>query len=347
MYAGLDVHKDFVQACFVNEEGKVVEQKRFETTDQGLKELTAKAIGSKCVIESSTACFRVYDALKESNVRVRVAHPARIKAIASAKVKTDKIDALTLAQLERADLIPEAHVPSKQTRELRLLVRQRMASVRESTRLKNRVHAILLKEGIHSNKKTFSQKSLDDTVKLVQGNTLFTLRQLLEQLQFVKKQTNDVNKLIEAHAKENPDALLLKTIPGVGWFSALAIATEIDDAKRFPNEEHLASYAGLAPTLRQSANTIHQGHVSKAGSPVLRHTLVQDAWVTIRYSKRLRKKFTRLARKKGPKKAIVATARKLLTIAYHMLKTRQPFDENRGERRAKRSLGLACYKHAS
>ena len=111
-YGGLDVHKDFVQACWVNNKNEVVREDRFDTTPDGLAALCGAAHGTHCVLESSTACFQVYDALQDAGVRVRVAHPLRVKAIASAKVKTDKVDAKTLAQLECANLVPEAHIPS-------------------------------------------------------------------------------------------------------------------------------------------------------------------------------------------------------------------------------------------
>ena len=123
LFGGLDVHKDFVQACWINQDNQVVKEERFETTPAGIQALCSFAQGSRCVIESSTACYPVFDALNEANVSVRVAHPLRVKAIASAKIKTDKIDAHTLAQLEMANLIPEAHLPGKQTREWRELIR--------------------------------------------------------------------------------------------------------------------------------------------------------------------------------------------------------------------------------
>lgn len=124
LHIGLDTHKEFIQACFVNDEGKKIKEERYPNTPIGLNKLCAAAQGNKSVLEASTSCITVYDALQTRGMRVRVANPLKIKAIASAKLKTDKVDAHMLAQLERADLIPEAHIPDKFTREMRELVRQ-------------------------------------------------------------------------------------------------------------------------------------------------------------------------------------------------------------------------------
>src|SRR3990167_7002327 len=110
MYVGLDVHKDFCQAAFVSSKGKVVKEKSFKNNTEGLEELAKATRKHNVVIESSSSSMRVYDALSKT-CKVKVAHPAKVKAIASARIKTDKIDARILAQLLRADLIPESFVP--------------------------------------------------------------------------------------------------------------------------------------------------------------------------------------------------------------------------------------------
>jgi len=327
-YGGLDVHKDFVQACWVDGRNKVVLEERFDTTPSGLGRLTEQARGSRCVIESSTACFQVYDALQEAKVRVRVAHPLKVKAIASAKIKTDKIDARTLAQLERADLIPEAHIPNKLTRELRELVREHVSSTQERTRIKCRVRALLLKHGVAAPRNLFTKTNTAWALTQFQDASLLALQQAFERLQLLKTQREKVDALIEEKAKENKDAVLLKTIPGVGWFTALVLSAEIDGVKRFPDAEHLASYAGLTPSVHQSANVKRSGPISRQGNKLMRWTLVQAAWLAVRESRKCRKLFTRLSRKKGVKKAIIAVARKLLTYSYFMLKNNEVFDEN-------------------
>jgi transposase len=326
--AGLDVHKNFVQACIVNEKNIVIKEQRFDTTSEGLNALRNEVKNACCTIESSTACFRVYDALKEANVKVTVAHPNRLKAIAFAKVKTDKVDARTLAQLTCANLIPKAHLPSKETREQREIVRQHVSLTREMTRLKNRVRAILLKHGVNTPPSLFTQQNQAQAVEKVDGITRTLLEQSFRQLDFLKEQRKQVDALIKQRGLLNEDAVLLKTLPGVGWFSALLLAAEIDGVQRFPDCRHLQSYAGIVPSVRQSGSVTYVGRISKQGSKLMRWALIQNAWHAVRESKRFRKKFLRTARKRGVKKAIVAVARKMLECSYFMLKRRQAFAEN-------------------
>lgn len=328
LFGGLDAHKDFVQACWVDGKNKVVREERFDTSPTGLQRLCQAARGSRCVIESSTACFQTYDALNDAGVQVHAAHPQRVKAIASAKIKTDKIDARTLAELERADLIPEAHIPSKQTRDLRLLVRQRIFLTQQTTRLKNRVRSTFLKQGIRTPSNLFTKQAWKETVLHTSGNAKLAAEQMAAQLEFLLKQRKELDGGIQLAAESLDDAKLLKTMPGVGWFSALLLAVEIDGVNRFADAEHLQSYAGLVPSTRQSGNVSHSGHISKQGDALMRWVLVQSAWIAVRQSKKFRKTFSKIGRKHGCKHAIVAVARKMLRCAYFMLARKQAFSEN-------------------
>ena len=119
MHVGLDVHKDFCQAAFLDESGKFVDQ-RFENTSSGLAELALATKGSEVVMESSSSSMHVYDSLSQT-CSVKMAHPLKVKAIASARIKTDKIDARTLALLLKAGMIPESYVPPKGQRQARLV----------------------------------------------------------------------------------------------------------------------------------------------------------------------------------------------------------------------------------
>jgi len=330
LHIGLDTHKEFIQACFVNDEGKKIKEERYPNTPIGLNKLCTAAQNGKCVLEASTSCITVYDALQAHGIRVRAANPLKIKAIASAKLKTDKVDAHMLAQLERADLIPEAHLPDKFTREMRELVRQHVSITNERTDIKNQIHALLAKNGIRLPfKSTFTQKSQSWLSKNTAGVAKLALEQTFQRIHLLNQQREVIDAEIERQAQNNPDAVLLKTIPGLGWFSAFLLAVEIDGVERFVDEEHLQSYAGLVPSVRQSGNTTRVGHISKQGNRLIRWVLVQDAWMAIRRSKRYKKKYTRMVRRHKKKTvAILAVARKILRDAFFMLQRRQAFNEN-------------------
>ncbi|MFH1200221.1 MAG: IS110 family transposase [Candidatus Micrarchaeota archaeon] len=329
-YAGLDVHKDFVQACFIDKHGKTLAEKKFETTARGLKHLQNQVHGMRCVMESSTSCYPVYDALKESNVRVRVAHPLKVKAIAYAKTKTDKIDARMLAQLERADLIPESHIPDKLTRKERELVKQHVSLVEHRTAEINKTKALLLKHGVKTPCPDFKTKrALKIAERLAPENAKFLVHQNAELILFLNEQIKSVDACIQEQAEQNADAVLLKTIPGMGWFSALMLSAFIDGVERFPSEAHLASYCGLTPSVYQSGNApAKTGRMSKQGNSLLRWVLVQDAWAAVMHYPVFRKMFRKKSKKIGVKKAIVCVARKLLKIVFGMLSRRQAFNES-------------------
>ncbi len=147
MYVGADTHKVRCNGTLIDESG--VREVFFPNTQTGFKMLEEKlTLGSKVVVEACPYSLPLYDYLKEKGFGVVAAHPLRVKAIASARIKTDKIDSRILAELLKADLIPQAYIPDKEIRDLRSLVSHRVSLVHQRTALKNRIHAVLVKEGI-------------------------------------------------------------------------------------------------------------------------------------------------------------------------------------------------------
>jgi len=331
--AGLDVHKDSVQACAVNNEGVGLLQKRFTTTDAGLEALYNSVKDYDCVMEASTACFRVYDYLKDRGVKVKVCHPKRVKAICSAKIKTDKVDAETLAQLNRADFIPLAYIPSKEIRQQQDIIREHVQLTKQKTRIINQTKAFLLRNRIKTDYLPLTNKG----IKLIETSTLpfnikIKLTNAKQQFDLIKKQLKQINNTINELAKQNPDAKLLETIPGVGTLSAMIITLQIDGIQRFETLDQLISYAGLCPNIHQSANTISQTKITHDNCHLLRWILIQDAWQAARYGARFKKIFNKKAKKKGKHKAIIIVAKKLLTIMYFMLRNKTPYNPKTGGR---------------
>jgi transposase len=330
-YCGLDVHKESIQACVIDEDGNVALEQRFANNDIGLNRLLTQITGSRCVMESSTSCFPVYDFLKDNNVDVRVAHPKRLKAISAAKIKTDKIDAKTLAQLEKANMIPESYIPSKKVREQRGLARHHVQLVKQKTRINNQLKAVLLRHNVRFPKNLFTKKAAQvmETESMPEDVKLLVLHRRKEYALF-DEELKEVDARIESLAKENKDAKLLKTMPGVGWYSAFVIATQIDGIGRFPDADHLISYAAICPTTRQSGEKTYHGGIGHDGCGLLRHTLIQDAWAAVRCCNRFKKSYRKLSKKKCKQKAIVAVAKKMMTIMYFMLRNQTAFDPKAG-----------------
>ncbi len=327
MYVGLDVHKDFCQASFVNAKGSVVKEAVFENSKSGLERLVKATRRSKVVIEASSSSMRIYDALSRT-CNVKVAHPLKLKAIASARIKTDKIDAQILAQLLRADMIPESYVPSQHHRQARLLVRHRASLVRTRTGIKNQIRSLLTREGIEAPDNLFGKKGMLFLQKAdLREIQRISLDSLLSVLKAFDGEITNANAKIEEFASKDKYAKLLVTIPGVSWFSALVISSEICDISRFQSHKHLCSYAGLVPSIHQSGNTERRGHITKQGSTLLRWVLIQDARIAVKHSARFERKYNKLKKRIGEKKAIVAIARNLAVSIYFMLVGNEPFRE--------------------
>ena len=142
----------------------------------------------------------------------------------------------------------------------------------------------------------------------------------------INEEIKKIDRIIVEKARQNDDAILLTTIPGISYYSALLIKAEIGDVNRFPSKFKLISYAGLCPSIKQSGNKEIRGHITKQGSRMLRWILIQCANVAIRHDEYLRNFYLRIKRRRGRNIAIVATARKMLVCIYYMLKRREVYN---------------------
>jgi len=321
MYVGLDVHKRVCHGTVMNGEGTIVKQERFSNDPHSLGAFMGGVDGARVVMEAGYCWQPLYDRLEERGHDVRLAHPLKTKAIAQAKVKTDKIDSETLAHLLRADLIPESWVPPQEIRALRELVKRRAFLVQMRTKLKNRVRAELAKRDITPVRPPFTRKGMEVLRCLGIG----AVNQLLPVIEVLDRQIGEASSVIEGMAVEHGDARLLTTIPGVGYYIALLLVAEIGDVDRFPSSEQLCSYAGLVPSVRRSGSSTIHGSITKAGSKWVRWALTQAVHVHVRYDTRLTRFYRRLARKKAKQVAVMATARKLLKVVYWMLKSGEEY----------------------
>jgi len=327
LYAGLDVHKKHCFGTVLDEKGKKVKEAKFPNTQEGLKVFFNGLEDVKVVIEATSFWLPVFEYLEKRGMEVVLSHPLKTRAIAEARIKTDKIDSETLAHLLRSDLVPASYIPPKETRELREFVRHRASIVRMRTGVKNTIHSILLKEGLRCpHNDLFSEKGIrwleSQAMKDSSSFKIRTYLSLLESLDVkIETATHKIGEL------SLEDAKLLMTIPGVGYYSAMLILGEIGDISRFPNPKKLCSYAGLVPSIHQSGNTVMMGNITRQGSSWLRWILVQCAHVSIRKNNRFSRFYEKVARRKGKKKAVVATARKMLVIIYWVLATKRPYDD--------------------
>ena len=331
-YYGIDIHKKYSTFTVIDEQGRVMNQGKIDNSTESFRKMvkTSQATdGSKAVIEATSNWYYIHDLLESMVDEVMVAHPMRTKAIASARIKTDKIDATTLAQLLRADLIPQSYIAPPGVRDLRELLRYRASLVRIRTKVKNKIHAILIKNGINSIHSDIFGKRGREWLTDVELRPVYRLAidGYLRLIDFLNEQIKPVTHEIDLKAKADPRAKLLETIPGIGHYSAMLILGEVGDFKRFPTAKHLVSYAGLNPSVHSSGGITRYGRISKQGSSWLRWIMVEAASIASRHSHRLGCLHARIAYKHGNNTANIAVARKILTTCYHLLRKGESYNE--------------------
>lgn len=320
MYAALDLHERVIQCVLKDADGRIVRESKVTKDEEKVLEFL-DGTNASVVMESGYNHQHISDLLREKGYDVKVAHPLMVKAIAYAKVKNDKVDARTLADLLRADMIPESYVPDEKTRELRDLVRRRHSLVETRTSFKSKVHAELAKRWTKYEGNIFTQ----DGRRHLRSLQIDAVDDYLDTIEFLDGKIGELDRKVRELAEKDGYARLLVTIPGVSYYSALLISSEIADVDRFSDHEHLCSYAGLVPGVRQSAD---RGHATSSStrSAMLSWIMIQCTRVHVRRcDSAITRFYTELAKRRGEKVAIVAAARKLMRAMYIMLKEEQAF----------------------
>jgi len=325
-YIGVDYHKKYSYIVVKNEDGRVGGRGTVNNTKEEVQRFLEPYRPGMAVVEATRNWGLIYDWLDEVLDDVTLAHPLKVKAIAEAKIKTDKISADILANLLRADLLPRAYAPSKQTRELKNILRQRMFFVRVQTMMKNRLHDILdrhpevLSQAPEASDLfgAAGMQWLSQTALSGEDNKLLTSE--LGFLKFLKEEISQSNGTVKKLAKEDRRARLLQSIPGIGPFFSVLILYEIDDISRFRDEKKLCAYAGLVPSTHASGGKVFHGRITKTGSKWLRWAAIEAAQTAVRSDSEFHAYYQRIRIRKGTNAAKVATARRLLTIVYRLLR---------------------------
>ena len=364
---GVDVHRDLLVATILN--GETQQTKRFVNNANDINNLKSWLKTNECsqAVMESTSIYWVplYLALEESRFNVTLANAHQVKAIPGRK--TDQSSSEWLAHLLRGGLIKPSYIPEKRVRELREITRLRVKFVENRTAFKNRCQKVLNRVNIrlgsrltdvfgragteilnglmagktvesileHTENKWLKKKSEEVKVVAKGGlseSDIFLLKEFTEMIEVLNGKIRRVEARIELLVNER-DVAIVSSVPGVGKNSAAAIVAEIGDAGQFVDGSHLVSWAGLAPSVYQSAGVFVTGHITKKGSKWLRHVMVEVAHVAVRVrDSRLRAFYLRLRAKKGEKIAVVAVARKMLSIIWHLLMKGERYVEEHFEK---------------
>jgi len=321
-YIGMDVHREFAQLAVV-EDGLVRDEGRIGVSPEALRAWAAGLrADDQVALEATGNSDAIANLLAPLVGRVVVSNPSKTRAIAEAKVKTDKVDARILAQLLAADFLPPVWLPDERTRSLRRQVTRRAHIVRQRTRLKNQVHAILARNLAPSppvsdlfgttGRHWLSRQDLP-------ADERASVQALLRQLDFQGTELAAVDRELAVEAIGDPVVARLMTIPGIDAIAAISIVAAVGDFSRFTSPDKLVAYVGLNPKVRQSGNStpVH-GRISKAGRAQVRGVLVEAAWSASRAPGPLRAFYQRINPRRGFQTAVVATARKMTVLAWHL-----------------------------
>lgn len=331
LYVGVDWHKRTSTWVAINEEREKVYEKVWDCTPQAVaaavSSLPAKPEETKLAVEPVCGWRWMTDICTETGIDVRIANTIKLRQIADSGQKTDKNDALTLAELLRADYLPEAYKVPDDIYELRMLVRERAHFITQSTATKCRIHSVCTARGGHATAEKPLHKAGWDTLYNEQSG----LYEMFKSLEEIKVHVTNLEKHIAETIKETSTYKILLSLPGVGPITAAAIYAEVGDFKRFKTPATLISYAGIYPKERSSGDTKRYGSISKAGSRVLRYSIIEAA-MRVRDTDESHNLHTHYLsakdRNKTAKQARIVVAHKLLTIAWHLVNRGIHYDDH-------------------
>lgn len=333
IHLGIDHHKKYSHVVAINDPGEVIWDGRLESDLEAFRSLRdALPAGEpvQSVLEAGRNWGTLYDALESLGLNPKLANPLKMRLIAETFTKTDKIDASTHAIILKAGLTPLVHVPCKDRRDQKNLLRQRTWLVKLQTMLKNRIHNVIDRNHHKPPERTDIFGSYGrqwmDSLSLPDPDAKI-LRSDLELLDVLRGQIRQTQKWIDETLHEDPAMPVLMSMPGVGKLLAAIIALEIDTIERFASSAKLCAYSGLANSTYSSGGKTYHGGLIPRCNHHLRYAFVEAAWTAIRVSPYFGALFKRLKDRKGVHDAIGAVARKLCEITYYCLKQKRAYKE--------------------
>jgi transposase len=312
-YTGIDLHKFTSYLTTVDSSGNIVKQENIKNVAHNFVQYFNSIPGEHITtVESTMTWYWLNDLLTSMNIPLVLAHAKYVKAIAYAKVKTDKVDSHTLAQLLRLDYIPVAYKISNEKRLLRDALRARLKIVQRHTSVTNSMQLLLAKFNF-------------DSPSQLSGISKFQYEQLSEVEVLLNDQMLDLEKQLYPFLIPNDDIQRLLWIPGIGKMNAFTILLEVDDISRFPDVKNFFSYCRLTPSARNSARKSKQ-RSSKDGNKYLKIVFCDAALHAVQYYPVIRKYHNSLLRKKNKQIAKTIIAKEIAVIVFHVLKNKTVFN---------------------
>jgi transposase len=339
---GVDLHKTQMTVCFMADDGAFF-RKVYGTNNAGYLDFTTALCDLKeprkeirVAVETTGNVWNFMKRVENHVGEVKVVNTMRFKVITESTSKTDWRDSKTIADFLKIGMLPTVTLPDAESRMIAKYVKTRDRYVKLSTRLKNQLHAIFMEEGLELKAQDLTSDKRLETVKKHEGlneEVRFLVEGLVDDLMTLKARIRKLESRMMEMIAEDENIKLIRTIPGTGLVSASAVRSIVGSIDRFDDPKKLASYAGLAPWVNNSNETVRHGHITKRGSTILRNAFVQMAMGMIRNwstddkdcSLPMHRWYEQMKKRAGNGKSKIALARKLSTIVWAILKNKEPF----------------------
>lgn len=334
-FVGIDLHKKSIAVCVVDGQRKVLGRRKLYCSEpEKIVAAFQEFAPFQAVVEATASYEWLFDLLEPIADKLVLAHPGKLRVIAESVKKTDKLDALVLAEFLAMGITPTAYRPTQRQREHRTLVRQRVRVQQKRSRVMCRLRQLLAAYNADRADLFTGEGMAFLKAYALSAADRFVRAQLVAEYELLTAQRTELDKELTRFAKagslkEAEARAVLETIPGVGPVTINVVLAELGDIDRFGSQKKACAYAGLQPIVRESAGKSRELRISKQGSPILRRALVEAAWQMVRYSRKWSAIFQNLAKRRGKKRAIIAVARRLLGMMVAMIQQGKPYDHLR------------------
>lgn len=326
-YVGLDTHRETIHGTALDKNGEIICSAEFPNTKEEMQNFMRHfpTWNTSIAIEACNFWRGCYKILTEIGYKVKLANPVKCHQIAKEK-KTDKIDSKILADLLRVNYLPEVYIPSDEINTLRDLTRHKMHFTKFKVRTQNKIKSCLSRSGISYKDELWNKEGMQWLKKMKN----YEIDSFASLYKTIEKEEKAIKVKIEKISAAKEETALLETIPGIGYFGAALIYAEIGDISRFPTIKHMHAYAGVAPGIYQSGTKTRM-QTRKSVNYWLKWIIMQCSGRAVQKNvkpNKLRNYYFKISNKKGWKTARKATARKMLTIIWHILKNKTPYRES-------------------
>lgn len=333
IHVGIDLHTNNMVNVAINGNGEVIREAKLPTSTRSLEDFFSFDEPIQAVVECTSSWYWLSDWCRENNVDLTLAHAKMVKAISYAKVKTDKVDAKTLAELLRADLIPEAYQIQHDRRELRELTRGRLRLIQWRGKLQSTLWNQASKYNVQISGSQW--RELEELQQWLQPQlppaANLQARLMLEQISQLQQHIHRLEEEIEKQIPFEASAKRLMAVPGLGKVGAWTILSEIGDITRFPSAKQFTSYCRLVPGAKDSGGSHRHKSGNKDGNKYLRAAFGQAAVSAYTHYKVVKKFYRKIKRRSGKPVARAVVAKELAKGVWHMLTKNEEYKGFKGQ----------------